>query len=131
LKTLKVINQATIQAECKKLDAPQLSGGIFITKTGNEWLSGAKEKPKPNVLFFNVWHEGEVCILYAETNVGKSILAVQIGVEIARTQIVIYFDFELSDKQFEARYSNNFQNHYNFPDNFLITTSLIISYVLR
>jgi hypothetical protein len=72
--------------------------------------------------------------LFADTNVGKSILAVQIADNVARgeaygllccetkAQKVIYFDFELSDKQFEGRYSekNNdyFTNHYQFSENF-------------
>ncbi|MDD3688387.1 MAG: AAA family ATPase, partial [Bacteroidales bacterium] len=30
-----------------------------------------------------------------------------------------YFDFELSDKQFENRYSNNYCDHYTWSDNFL------------
>jgi hypothetical protein len=32
---------------------------------------------------------------------------------------VIYFDFELTDKQFENRYSVNFANHYYFADNLI------------
>jgi hypothetical protein len=31
---------------------------------------------------------------------------------------VLYLDFELSDKQFEIRYSNNYDDHYSFPDYF-------------
>lgn len=60
-----------------------------------------------------------MCIFFADTNQGKSIKAVQIADKISETQIVVYADFELSDKQFEARYSNNFTNHYKFNDNFL------------
>jgi hypothetical protein len=37
----------------------------------------------------------------------------------AGKQPVLYFDFELSDKQFEARYSDNFTNHYPFDGNFI------------
>jgi hypothetical protein len=41
----------------------------------------------------------------------------------AKPQKVLYFDFELSDKQFEARYSIKngefFTNHYSFNQNFL------------
>lgn len=96
---------------------------VFILKSGSQWLKDASEKTQPKSLYLCLWYEGEVCILFADTNLGKSILAVMIAVMIARKialdQIVIYFDFELSDKQFEARYSNNFTNHYSFPDNFL------------
>lgn len=77
-----------------------------------------------------LWFEGELCILFADTNLGKSILAVQIADSISRgkqifgfelesdKQKVLYFDFELSDKQFEARYSEDYSNHYHFNDNF-------------
>jgi len=34
----------------------------------------------------------------------------------APKQSILYFDFELSDKQFETRYSENFEKHYVFSD---------------
>jgi len=82
------------------------------------------------MLFDHFWYEGEVCILFADTNVGKSILAVQIGNSIAKGEPikgfelgvqqlrVIYFDFELTEKQFENRYSEDYKNHYVFHENF-------------
>ena len=36
------------------------------------------------MLFGEFWHQGELCILFADTNAGKSVLAVQIGESIAR-----------------------------------------------
>jgi RecA-family ATPase len=104
---------------------------LFNIKTANEWIKEAENKPIPNKLFLELWHEGELCILFADTNVGKSILAVQIGDKISRgktndifaltaiTQKVLYFDFELSDKQFQLRYSDNYVNPYIFDPNFL------------
>lgn len=91
---------------------------IFVTKPASVWLKDASEKPPPKPLYLLVWHEGEVCILYADTNVGKSILAVMIADIISQHQAVGYIDFELTDKQFEARYSEEFKNHYRFSDNF-------------
>lgn len=101
-----------------KLNNVDEKQGIFIIKPGNKWLKEAKDKPIPKSLFLGVWHEGEVCILFAETNAGKSILAVQVGDVISKSQPVLYFDFELSDKQFEVRYSNDSTNHYFFSENF-------------
>ncbi len=50
---------------------------------------------------------GELSCLFADSNVmGKSILAVQIADRIARTDNVLYLDFELSEKQFQLRYTN-------------------------
>lgn len=107
------------------------SKGLFTVKTGNRWIEQAKTRPIPQMLFGEFWFEGELCILFADTNLGKSILAVQIGNSISRgeqirgfklettKQPILYFDFELSDKQFENRYSLNFENHYCFDDNFI------------
>ena len=104
--------------------------GIFVIRTANEWLEHAKLKPISKMLFGEFWHENELCILFADTNLGKSILAVQIGNSIssgqpidqialeASAQKVIYFDFELSEKQFENRYSKDFFDHYDFNGNF-------------
>jgi hypothetical protein len=123
-----------------KLDAEQLlqsnkdkgqNKGLFIVKTGNEWLEQAKNRPIPSMLFAEFWHEGELCILFSDTNLGKSCLAVQIADSIsngehipgfrleAAKQKVIYYDFELTDKQFEARYSNKYSDHYHFDSNFI------------
>ena len=105
--------------------------GLFCVKTANEWIEQAKNAPPPKKLFGHLWYEGEVCILFADTNLGKSILSVQIGNSIssgepisgfvmeAKAQRVLYFDFELSAKQFELRYSQDFTNHYCFDDNFI------------
>jgi RecA-family ATPase len=83
------------------------------------------------MLFSEFWFEGELCILFADTNLGKSILAVQIGNSISKgeqirgfkletpKQPILYFDFELSDKQFENRYSIKFEQHYSFDSNFI------------
>lgn len=103
----------------------------FKTITANEWLTEASINPKPKMLFSEFWFENELSILFADTNLGKSILAVQIADSIgkgkaitdfkleAEKQKVLYFDFELSSKQFEGRYSNNYNQHYLFDDNFL------------
>ncbi len=98
---------SAIKDEKKTLENFNGRPGIFVLKTGNQWLTEASSKAQPKSLYLCVWYESEVCILFADTNVGKSILAVQIASDIAKEQKVIYIDFELSDKQFEARYSQN------------------------
>ncbi len=109
----------------------QENKGFFSIKTANDWIEEAKLTPIPNMLFSEFWHESEVCILFADTNAGKSILAVQIansiskGVPIrgyklgAKAQKIAYLDFELNPKQFEARYSIEYTKHYVFSDNFI------------
>jgi RecA-family ATPase len=115
----------------KELEKASENFGLFDVKNGNEWIEQAKGRPVPKMLFSEFWHENELCILFADTNLGKSILAVQIADSIskgeaiqgfkleAEAQKVLYFDFELSDKQFENRYSDKFENHYQWNERFL------------
>lgn len=103
--------------------------GMFTVKTANQWIDEASKRPIPQMLFDEMWYEGEICIFFADTNTGKSILAVQIADSISRgvpidgfkisaeAQPVVYFDFELFDKQFELRYSVDYQQHYRFANN--------------
>lgn len=105
--------------------------GVLLVKTARAWIEDAQNSPIPNMLFSEFWYEGELCILFADTNLGKTILAVQIGDSIslgipikgfkieAPKQPVMYFDFELNKKQFERRYSREFYDHYPFDDNFI------------
>lgn len=129
-----------IRAEDIKAEAEQLlkqcnqaseTKGLFTVKTASRWIEQAKTRPIPKMLFGEFWFEGELCILFADTNLGKSILAVQIGNSISQgepirgyklethKQPILYFDFELSDKQFENRYSIKFEQHYSFDINFI------------
>ncbi len=115
----------------KKGNEAKESKGLFTVKTASRWIEQAKTRPIPQMLFNEFWFEGELCILFADTNLGKSILAVQIGNSISKgeqirgfkletpKQPILYFDFELSDKQFENRYSIKFDQHYNFDNNFI------------
>lgn len=113
------------------------SKGLFTVKTANRWIEQAKTRPIPKMLFSELWFEGELCILFADTNLGKSILAVQIGNSISKgeqirgfkletpKQPILYFDFELTDKQFEGRYcvqnkiEDIYEHHYEFDSNFI------------
>ena len=120
-----------VQKFKEQTESKKENKGLFIVKTANRWIEQAKIRPIPKMLFGELWFENELCILFADTNLGKSILAVQIGNSIskgeyipgfkfeANRQSVLYFDFELSDKQFENRYSINFEQHYNFDNGFI------------
>jgi AAA domain/Winged helix-turn-helix DNA-binding len=127
-------------SQTKALENPHLqntqnsSENVFCVLPLNQWLDKAKQTPTPKMLFGEFWYEGEICVLFADTNVGKSILAVQIADSIgkgeklgsfaleAEGQKILYFDFELSEKQFEPRYSvrdgEYSTNHFRFSDNF-------------
>lgn len=87
--------------------------------TASQWCRLGLQMSDPESLFKNIWYEGELSCLFADTNLGKSILAMQIAEEISRKQPVLYCDFELSAKQFQERYTDNQGNIYPFSDNLL------------
>lgn len=82
--------------------------GIFRCRSAIATIKDAAAAPDPNPLWLELWYEGEISCLFSDSNLGKSIYAVQIGNHIATTfkVKVLYFDFELSDKQFQLRYSD-------------------------
>jgi hypothetical protein len=102
---------------------------MFTVESGNRWMELARREPEAKMLLGELWHQGELCMLFADTNTGKSVLAVQIGESIARGQSiapfacqappsrVLYLDFELSQAQFGQRYSSGDEDHL-FSDNF-------------
>ncbi len=89
----------------------------LVSMTVNQVLARASKQPVPSKLFGDFWYEGEVSCLFADSNLGKSILAVDIAHTIAmRGRRVLYFDFELSDKQFQLRYSTEDGRLSTFPE---------------
>jgi len=110
---------------------------FLIIKSANEWIEEAKGKPIPKMIFGPFWYQEELSILFADTNQGKSLLAVQIidsitkgistlGLEMELEPCkVIYFDLELTAKQFEMRYAQYDRerdllfDHFEFSDLFL------------
>lgn len=127
------ITSIGIMAEAERLkdrvEKTKQTKGMFICKPQKQWIDEAKQRAIPQMLFDEFWFEKELSFLFADTGAGKTILAIQIAdaittgkgttifkMEVTR-QKVLYLDFELSDKQIEARYSSNFANHYPFSDN--------------
>jgi RecA-family ATPase len=127
------IEEISIEVESllKSIETDKESKGLFKVKSANKWIEQARARLIPKMLFGEFWFENELCILFADTNLGKSILAVQIGNSIskgecipgfkfeAQQQPILYFDFELSDKQFENRYSIEYNQHYIFDNDFI------------
>lgn len=96
---------------------------MFNSRPINVMMEEAAGAPDPLPLIPNLWNEGELACLFAESNVGKSIYAVQIAEQIAKVQKVLYFDCELSDRQFQYRYSNpEISQSHIFPENLLRAT---------
>lgn len=90
---------------------------IFVAKKASEWITAARGTPVPKMLFGEFWIEGELAVLAAGSDAGKSVLAVQIAESIARGNVIapmnmtakpqkiLYLDLKLSSKQFEMRYA--------------------------
>ena len=117
--------------DVRRGSAPKLIGAIMdatlpkpsITRmwSGTNWADFASATMDQKQLCGPLWYEGEICILFADTNVGKSLLAVQIADMVSNgsycdtslpelkpetmAQPVVYADFELSIAQFGRRYS--------------------------
>ena len=94
--------------------------GIMEVKPGNQWIQDSKEMPDPKLYFHDLIVEGENTVVFASSNVGKSIFCTQIAESIAREHKVLYIDCELSAKQFQMRYTNKESGSVHlFPENFL------------
>lgn len=97
------------------------SSGILIGRSVNETIRESMQTPPPDPLWLSLWYEGEVSCLFSDSNLGKSLYAIQIADTISYKKRVLYFDFELSDKQFEMRYTDD-GRAYKFNDNLIRVT---------
>ena len=80
--------------------------GMLAIKRVNDSLSDASRMPDPVPLYLELWYQGEVSCLFSDSNLGKSLYAVQIAEQIARSHNILYLDCELSEKQFQLRYTD-------------------------
>lgn len=98
-----------------------LSDNSLITvSSARELRAEAENIEELKPLYEPYFYEGECCILFADTNVGKSIFSVQIADEISRQgHKVLYLDFEMSMRQFASRCRDEQGNIYEFHDNFM------------
>jgi KaiC/GvpD/RAD55 family RecA-like ATPase len=88
-------------------------------QTVNKALRDANQMPDPEFLYPVLVIENEFTILFADTGIGKTIFATQIGNHIASNgRNVLLLDLELSKKQFEKRYKDASGSLYIFSNNF-------------
>lgn len=90
---------------------------MFEIRPAHEWVRLGRRKGAARKLFGELWRENDLSIMFADTGVGKSMLAVQIADSIvrgkrvepfemtARPQPVLVLDFEMTHGQFRDRYS--------------------------
>lgn len=95
-------------------------------------MQDAKNLPDIMPLIGDIWQTGELHLHFADTGVGKSTLAVAESDKISKGEnflflnnhnnpmTVLYYDFELSDRQFRKRYTDDFGNEYPFSEKFYI-----------
>jgi len=98
-------------------------------RKANECIETASRAFQLRSLFDDFWSEGELALLYGASGAGKSILAVQIAVAIARGRAlpgfempahrmkVLYADLDMSEKQFRPRCIDG-ENKHEFPTTF-------------
>ena len=94
---------------------------LFEYTTLNEVVEDGMKAEKREYLYKNLWIEKELTVFFGATNVGKSMIAVQIAEEIAKKgKKVMYFDYELSEQQLSDRYeTEDGKGHYVFSENLL------------
>jgi len=105
---------------------------LFYVKPADLWIKEECSKPAARKLLGTLWYEHELCIFFADTNLGKSVLAVQIGNCLAKQAgmepfgseaneplKVLYIDFELTPAQFKARYTDATWGPHCFGENFI------------
>ena len=115
-----------IDSICKEFDESEKAVNETVSEELDLWntkankvMEKASKMKNRFALYEPFWNEGEICVLFAKSNLGKSILAVQIAEEIARSgKKVNYLDYELEAKQFQQRYCNEkTKENYKFSDN--------------
>ena len=94
--------------------------GMLTIRTANQTITDAINAPDPVELYHGLLYEGEVGCFFADSNLGKSFFAVQMGEHIAwNGRKVLYLDCELTEKQFQIRYTNKETGEpHIFPDTF-------------
>lgn len=93
--------------------------GLLTIQEANVWINDSLKTPDPRMFFNDLIVENENTVIFAASNVGKSILAVQIAEDIAKVEKVLYVDMELSSKQFQMRYTDEHSGKAHiFPRNF-------------
>ena len=83
-------------------------GGLLICEDLMEGCRKALAEPDPLPLYKELWFTNEVCVFFASTNLGKSVLAMQILMGLSEKGYrVMLADFEMSWKQVQIRLTEN------------------------
>ena len=111
-----VVAQAALQQTESQQQAQALAPGaaqqqgrdsFFNVSTLKEDLEKGRKMKPPKELIPHILVEQETTILFSGPGVGKTVLAIQIAIELAEQgKRVLYVNFELSQLQLAVRYPN-------------------------
>ena len=110
-----IMNDA--MAKLRALDGHcENSSRLISVIPAKDYITQGKAMEKPRELYEHILVEKELTILFGDTGLGKTTLAFQIAINLAEQGMkVIYFNFELSQAQFAAKYPDR-----AIPDGLLI-----------
>lgn len=90
-----------IQSAFKELHlrSAEDAGGFHVSSM-NECLDKARSLPPLVTLYPNVVLEGDLCVIFGQSGIGKTIFAMQVARDIAASgRRVLYADFEMTPRQ--------------------------------
>lgn len=105
--------------EAQKLSSPTIPDIVHNVWAASQWIENAKFSSHSQSLYKNIWFEKEICLLFADSNIGKSILATQIACNIALNRKVVYFDYEMNAETFSDRFRGLFKLYPALSQNFI------------
>ena len=117
------VKEITLLQEIKDKANNPRNIGYFVAKSANEWMDEAKNRPIPKMLFSEFFYEQEICILFSDTNMGKSILAVQIADSISTGIPIDGFKMERTDQDIYDNHAIVFQQ-----TNYIVTYKIASNY---
>lgn len=103
-------------------------------RNSKQRMEDAKNQPEINQMLGFIWQLNELHILFADTGVGKSLIAVAAIDALTKGKnflflenqnpalTALFYDFELSDRQFKKRYTDDYGFEYDFSQRFYIDT---------
>lgn len=91
-----------------------IDAGGFHVSSMNDCVRKGKSLPTLVVLYPNIVLEGDLCIIFGQSGIGKTIFAMQVARDIAaKGKRVLYADFEMTQRQLSLRYESP-----DFPSTF-------------
>ena len=105
-----------IEQSFKELqESDPVDGGGFHVERMNQCIDEAHQLPPLVPLYPNIVLEGDLCIIFGQSGIGKTIFAMQIARHIAENgKRLLYVDCEMTPRQLGNRYETA-----NFPPTFL------------